>query len=224
MQSSMTRSQLQAKTAENREAARVGADDRRAQIAAALDACMRRQGYAATSLTDIAAEAGLSPSHLRYFFASKDDILEFYFRGFCDRITADILRIQRTTPEEWLERFTRFVIGTHKVNRGSMGAMVEIFGVASHHRALEDAKIRYDNFIRRVYLDFFLWAGTARGIDPHDAAYMGWSLQVGIKLNALFQPDFSNEKASAIFMAEMRRLAGMQPAKAKARKPPRERI
>lgn len=108
-----------------------------------------------------------------------------------------------------MEAFAAYVIGTPRVNRGTMGSMVEIFGVALHHPALAEAKERYDNFVRRVFLDFFLWAGTARGIDPHDAAYTGWSLEIGMKLNALFQSDFSHEKAGAIFLREMRRMAGM---------------
>ncbi|HEY1710770.1 MAG TPA: TetR/AcrR family transcriptional regulator [Rhizomicrobium sp.] len=205
----MTRAQLQAKTVENA-TPRDAPDDRRAQIAAALSSLIRKQGYAATSLTDIAVQAKLSPSHLRYYFATKEDILEHYFQGYCDRIVADVLRIERTTPEEWLEAFAAYVIGTPRVNRGTMGAMVEIFGVALHHPALAEAKTRYDNFMRRVFLDFFLWAGTARGIEPHDAAYTGWSLQIGMKLNALFQSDFSHEKANEIFLKEMRRMAGMR--------------
>jgi AcrR family transcriptional regulator len=196
---------MQAKSAESTESR----DDRRTQIAAALASLIRKQGYAATSLTDIAVTANLSPSHLRYYFATKEEILEHYFRSFCDRITADILRFERTTPEAWLEAFAAYVIGTPRVNRGTMGAMVEIFGVALHHPALADAKTRYDNFMRRVFLDFFLWAGTARGIEPHDAAYQGWSLQIGMKLNALFQSDFSHEKAHEIFLKEMRRMAGI---------------
>lgn len=215
----MTRAQMQAKTLERAEAPRVAAEDRRGQIAAALASLIRKQGYAATSLTDVATKATLSPSHLRYYFATKEDILEHYFRGFCDQIMAEMMAIERTTPEEWLQAFTAYVIGTPKVNRGAMGAMVEIFGVALHHPALAEAKERYDNFVRRVFLDFFLWAGTARGIDPHDAAYMGWSLEIGMKLNALFQRDFSYEKAGTIFLTEMRRMAGIAaPVKAKRTK------
>jgi len=207
----MTRVQLQArrKKAAVPNSPRVAVDTRRARIAEALNICIQEQGYAATSLTHIASRAGLSPSHLRYYFASKDDILEYFFERYCDQIMAEIMRIGRTTPEEWLENFSAYIIGTPRVNRGNVGAMVEIFGVALHHSKLAAAKERYDNFLRRVFLDFFLWAGTARGIDPNDAAYTGWSLEIGMKLNALFQRDFSHDRAGKVFISEMRRMAGL---------------
>jgi AcrR family transcriptional regulator len=207
----MTRSQLQERKPREADTTRPrrAAGDRRAQIAEALNACIGKQGYAATSLTDIAVAAGMSPSHLRYFFVTKEGILEFYFERLCDEIIAAIMHIPRTTPEDWLDRFAAYIIGTPRVNREAMGAMIEIFGVALHHPTLAVAKERFDNFIRRVFLDFFLWAGTARGIDANMAAYAGWSLEVGMKLNALFQRDFSHEMAGTIFLTEMRRMAGM---------------
>ena len=217
----MTRAQLQARSnrIDQQNGSRAETPDRRVRIAEALNTCIQEQGYAATSLTHIASKAGLTPSHLRYYFASKDDILDYFFERYCDQIMAEIVRIRRTTPEEWLEKFSAYIIGTPRVNRASMGAMVEIFGVALHHQRLAAAKERYDSFLRRVFLDFFLWAGTARGVDPSDAAYTGWSLEIGMKLNSLFQRDFSHEKAGAVFLSEMRRMAGLDaPKKARRRR------
>jgi AcrR family transcriptional regulator len=49
--------------------------DRRAQILDAARAVLGRQGYAETSMKDIAAEAGVAPGLLHYYFESKEEIL-----------------------------------------------------------------------------------------------------------------------------------------------------
>jgi TetR/AcrR family transcriptional repressor of bet genes len=49
--------------------------DRRAQILDAARAVMSRQGYAETSMKDIAREAGVAPGLLHYYFDSKEEIL-----------------------------------------------------------------------------------------------------------------------------------------------------
>lgn len=49
--------------------------DRRAQILEAARSVLSRQGYAETSMKDIAAEAGVAPGLLHYYFESKEEIL-----------------------------------------------------------------------------------------------------------------------------------------------------
>jgi AcrR family transcriptional regulator len=55
----------------------VGVDDdgRRSQIVRAAAAVLGRQGYAETSLKDVAREAGVAPGLLHYYFESKEELL-----------------------------------------------------------------------------------------------------------------------------------------------------
>jgi AcrR family transcriptional regulator len=55
----------------------VDVDDagRRTQIVRAAAAVLGRQGYAETSLKDVAREAGVAPGLLHYYFESKEDLL-----------------------------------------------------------------------------------------------------------------------------------------------------
>src|ERR1700716_3801017 len=48
---------------------------RRGQIVRAATAVLARQGYAATSLKDVAREAGVAPGLLHYYFESKQELL-----------------------------------------------------------------------------------------------------------------------------------------------------
>lgn len=56
---------------------RARAEARRQEILRAAARVFRRQGYAATGMRGIAAEAGLSPGNLYHYFSGKEDLLYF---------------------------------------------------------------------------------------------------------------------------------------------------
>lgn len=185
------------------------ADAQRRKIAIALGQCMRTTGLAGTTLTDIAVAAGMSPSLMRYYFSTKEEILESYYRLFSDRIITELLKIPRHTPEQWLADFCAFSIGAG-TDRASLAVLIETFAVAMHNENLGNLKRRYDSFVIRIYTEFFQWAGTALSIDAHEAAQTARAFELGIKLGAVFQQDFDAKTAETTFLKEMYRLAGMK--------------
>lgn len=184
------------------------ADAQRHKIAAALGRCIRIKGYAATSLTDIAIASEMSPSLMRYYFSTKEEILEAYYRLVSDRIMADLMQIKRESPEQWLGDFSKYVI-VAGMNKASLSMLIEVFAVAVHHAPLANLKSRYDSFMERIYLEFFQWSGTARGIAPRSAARTARALELGIKMSALFQGQTDAKSSEGLFLSEMKRLAGM---------------
>ena len=184
-------------------------DERRQRIADALEHCIRKEGLSATTLTAIARAARMSPSHLRYYFAGKEEIVEYYLSALSEELVREISRLNKATPDQWLSDFADYFVGNPRVTRSNIAVMIEIFGMCVHNPRLSRAKARFDGFVRGVLLDFFQWAGTAPGISPEDAAYTAWSLEIGMKFNAAFQRDFSRERARTIFYEETRRLAGL---------------
>lgn len=185
-------------------------DDRKGKIALALDECIREKGYAGTSLTDIALKAQMSPSHIRYYFESKEQILEFYLEAICAQLIHDISKIPMKKPQQWVKEFTAYFITNPELNRSTVALMVEIFAVSAHNPKMMKIKTDYDTFIRRTLADFFVWTGTAKGVKPMDAAYRLWVLEGGLKFNSMFQEDFSKAKAGAIFEEEVLRLANLK--------------
>ena len=62
---------------------------RRGQIVRAATAVLARQGYAETSLQDVAREAGVAPGLLHYYFESKQELLLEVVSGMEREMTAD---------------------------------------------------------------------------------------------------------------------------------------
>lgn len=184
--------------------------DRREEIVRALHRCIREQGYARTSLTDIALKAKMSPSHIRYYFEGKDAILEHYFGNACRQIIAGIRAIKAATPVEWLHEFVDFFIANPRMSRSGLAVMIEIFGVSVHDPKLKRIKVEYDEAIRKIFEEFFVRAGVAPGLTPELAAEIAQAIESGQKYSAVFQENFDLKHARAVFLAEMARLTGSE--------------
>src|SRR5262249_58245837 len=79
------------------------AGDRRGKIVTALYRCMAKKGYAATTLCDIADEAGMTWSHLLYYFPGKEAIVEDFFKTFTKRIEKQMQDLADRPPVERIE-------------------------------------------------------------------------------------------------------------------------
>ena len=78
-------------------------DERRKRILAALHDCIIDKGYPKTTLADVAESAGMTPSHLLYYFRGKDAILEQYFQNVADRILKRIDEFSAHSPERQID-------------------------------------------------------------------------------------------------------------------------
>jgi AcrR family transcriptional regulator len=78
--------------------------DRVRQIIAATVAVMGRQGYAATSMKDIAQEAGIAQGLIHYYFSSKEELLGAVVQSLCDEMLADMRRDLAEASGDPLER------------------------------------------------------------------------------------------------------------------------
>ncbi len=188
-------------------ARRPDASERRAQIAAALDASIRERGYAATTLTDIASAAGMSPSHIHYYFDGKAAVLEHHFGELCAGLLADVLPLADKPPLERIDATVAYFFENPKFSRQSSGVYFEIFGVAVHNDGVRAIKKGLDRALR----DFFVELFADTDLSPRaaeNAADIALGLLVGLSTNAYFDEDRSRSQAGEVFRSELLRLAG----------------
>jgi AcrR family transcriptional regulator len=86
------------------EAARPAAPDKVQRIIEAAASAMRREGYAGTSMKDIAQEAGIAQGLIHYYFRSKDDLVMAVLKQACNEMLSETQEAFRKAEGGPLER------------------------------------------------------------------------------------------------------------------------
>ncbi len=184
-------------------------DDRRTAILAALDRCLRAKGYAHTSLADVAAAAGMSPSHLLYYFPGKEAVLEAYFRAAGDAILAAVGARVAAPPEEQIDALAAYFFDDTIAGRVEQGIVLELFGQAVRRPRLEAIKADFDRRLKDYLTALFRQTPRAEGLAASDAAEQALALLVGFIASSYFDERLAPARARALFRDGMRRLAGL---------------
>ena len=129
-------------------ARRIGAPDSktRARLLDATEQLMLEEGYAAVSSRRVAAEAGLKPQLVHYYFRTMDDLF---------------LEVLRRRAEQNLERYERALTTERplralwQLTTDSRGAAltIELAALANHRKAVRTEIAEYAERFRRIQLD-----------------------------------------------------------------------
>jgi AcrR family transcriptional regulator len=167
------------------------ADERRAAIVRATIRCLARDGYAALTMKRVAAEAGVSPGILHYYFRDKRAILARAAAA----VTADLDRRVATEARDargHLRALLRACLQVATESRDFWTVFIELWGEALHDREL--ARLNRHAYARaRRFLAASVARGTAAGtfrrVAPDEAAAVILALVDGLSLQLTFDPD-----------------------------------
>jgi AcrR family transcriptional regulator len=195
-----------------------GLGARQAAIVEAFDRCMQAKGYAHTSLNDVAAAAGMSPSHLLYYFSGKQAILEMYFRAAERTIVAELAAPAHEGPAARIDHVASFVFGGWIRSRGDQLTALELFTQAVHHRTLRQIRSRFDKRMKAYLADIFRQCPRLISASADDAAQEAYGLLLGLVATSYFDERLTLARARDLFRAGARRLAGLPPERRAKRK------
>lgn len=184
--------------------------DRRQAISRALYECITDQGYANTTLTDVASRAGMSPSHVGYYFADKADILVHYTRWLCDRIVAGFPALDPARPPaDLIDDVAAFCFDEGQPNTEFLGVVQELSGLAVHDEALREIKSQHTQRWQRFLQTLFDTVPPVPGLDARDAARIAHALLAGLDTNTVFDPTLSRGAAQQLFRETLRTITGL---------------
>lgn len=184
--------------------------DRREAISRALYRCIIEQGYANTTLTDIAGRAKMTPSHVGYYFDDKAAILVHYARGLCERIETGFPTLDRDrSPDELIDDVVAFCFGEGQPNTEFLGVVQELSGLAVHDEALREIKSQHTQQWQRFLRVLFETITPVAGVDPRDASRITHALLAGLDTNTVFDPTLTRATAQQLFRDTVRTLAGL---------------
>ena len=150
------------------------ADARRAQVIALAAGLFDRDGYASTSMEQIAAAAGIAKPTLYHYFRSKDEIL----RGVHENFITTLLERQDErvrlglAPADLLLGAMTDIFGLMETHRGYVRVFFENYRELPDEarREIRVKRDRYEGLVRDAVVQG-IEAGAFRGVDP-DAATM----------------------------------------------------
>ncbi len=199
----------------------VVAPERRAAIVRATVRCLARDGYAGLTMKRVAAEAGLSPGVLHYYFRDKRAILASAaatVMADLDRRVATEARGARDARGR-LRALLRACLEVATASREFWTVFIELWGEALHDREL--ARLNRHTYARARRL---LAAGVARGtaagafrrVGPDEAAAVILAVVDGLSLQLTFEPTLMPlgravrlaEEALGAYLAPARRASG----------------
>jgi AcrR family transcriptional regulator len=141
-------------------ARRIGAADSqsRAQLLDAAEQLMLDEGYAAVTSRRVAAQAGLKPQLVHYYFRTMDDLFIEVFRR---RADANLERVERAVAADGS------LSTLWRLNTDLRGAAftTEFVALANHRKVIRAEIARYAERYRATQLDALTVALRAHGLD-----------------------------------------------------------
>lgn len=207
---SMAKPKIKGKT--NAAAAKPGnarGDQRRRTIFKALHDCILAKGYTRTTLNDIAADAGMTPSHLLYYFKGKEAILEQYFDEVAVRFLAQFERFEGLELAEHVIALADFWFLSPRSTRKEIGFMLECFGAAVNDDILRVTKADFDRQCKRHLADLFAKAPSLSAASETDAAETCYALMIGLRSAVYFDENIGLEDAHRLFLGHIRAMTGL---------------
>jgi AcrR family transcriptional regulator len=138
---------------------RIGAQDSktRAQLLDAAETLLLDEGYAAVTSRRVAAQAGLKPQLVHYYFRTMDDLFVEVFRR---RAEADLPRFERAIAKDGSLR------NLWRLNADPRGAAfsIEFAALANHRKAIRAEIARYAERFRAAQIEAVRAALAGHGI------------------------------------------------------------
>ena len=195
-------------TAESAASPRQRGDDRRRKILQALHDCVIERGYPKTTLADVARAAGMSPSHLLYYFDGTDAILAQYFTNVAQRITERLDSFRAEPPDRQILLLVELFFAGKAIKRSEAGFMLECFGVAVHDKRLWQAKTALDEYCKD-YLRQLFERSPCGPTNASTSAEVAYAMLVGMRTMAYFDEKAGPNQARRLFQATMTDLANL---------------
>jgi TetR/AcrR family transcriptional regulator, repressor for uid operon len=192
-------------------------EEKRREILKAVQRCFRRSGLNGASISDICAEAKISPGHLYHYFDDKDAIINAMTEERLKEITAHLERsIDRpgSMVAGMLSEIDRLAQSEGPANSA---LLFEMLAEAVRRRSVAKTLRAFSRQVRSVLADL-LQRGQVRGeianeIDPDIAAIVLIGIMDAFRALALRYPEVDTSKATTVLKLLASRLLSPETAK-----------
>jgi AcrR family transcriptional regulator len=178
----------------------------RDDLIAAADRRFVEGGFHATSLDQIAADAGYTKGAVYSNFASKEDLFFAVYERRAMRMVADMERGFAADPQAGLHRISSDTSGRVNRDDGWLAAFFEFWAHVIRHPELRARFAAIHRRLQEPVAEALERVAAARGFELPEAALplavAAGAMQIGLALERLTQPDVV-DKALGVRMAHL---------------------
>ena len=185
------------------------AAERRARILDALRRCILRQGYAATSFNELAQEAGMSPSHVFYYFQGKDAVLQELYRDLAQRLLANVSLLQGQPPEQQFQTMSDYAFAGEVFSHDERLVFTELIGQSLHNPSVRELRDGLATAVVEYLTNTLESCKRAQGLSAENAGLAASALGIGLIVFCccdLLPPDH----ARVLLHEGLRRIGGFE--------------
>jgi AcrR family transcriptional regulator len=171
----------------------------RTELIDAAERLFVAQGFHATSIDAVAAEAGFTKGAVYSNFASKEDLFFAVYERRVDARVAEVESILATasSPREAIRRFTPTAADRADADDGWLAVFFEFWAHVLRHPELRERFASQHRRIIDVLAAATAQSGEALRDDPHKVATARYAMQLGLQLERLTQPDLVDRELGA---------------------------
>ena len=201
-------------------------EEKRREILKAVERCFRRNGLDGASISDICAEAKISPGHLYHYFDDKDEIINAMAEERLSEVAEHFERSIGRPGSMVANMLSGIDWLTQSEGPANSALLFEMLAEAFRSPTIAKTLRAYSRQMRRALADI-LHRGQARGeigqeIDPDVAAIVVIGIMDALRALALRYPEVDTAKATDVLKLLISRL--LSPGMAKPARPGKRRL
>lgn len=169
-------------------------EERREAIVAAALKLILRNGYDHTTLSQVAAQAGVSKGLVSYYFATKDELFLAVLERILGRLRRDLEGCCRGGRSAWeqVQLNLKNLFGSERRTRSYYTVLIDFLAQAPRERSVRDyTRVIYQTHL--TYMERTVEAGVKSGefqpVDAHASASMLVAMMEGLILQWLYNPE-----------------------------------
>jgi len=162
-----------------------------------------------TSLNDLAKAAGMSVSHLLYYFPNKEAVQEELTTAIVEQIAGEMNAYRFASPQKRIELLAEYNFDGESIPPAYRAMVLEQMALTMHDAKRRARAKKRANAMQSYLRDLFRGAPMAGSTSVDDAAMIAGALWIGLFITSYYYDPLTRQRARKIFERVLLQLAGL---------------
>jgi AcrR family transcriptional regulator len=185
----------------------------RGRRTAIIDSMLRyllRKKVATGSLNDLAKAAGMSVSHLLYYFPNKEAVQQQLVATIIEQMNNEMNAYRFAPPEKRIQLLADYFFGGRSIPPAYRSMVLEQMALTMHSTKYRARSKKTASGMQAYLRDLFRGAPMAPSMDVEEAAIIAGSLWMGLFITSYYYDPLTRTRARKIFERVLLQLAGLE--------------